>query len=168
MRPLTLDPAIVKHQIDNLLVQCPELADDEILRTDMIEGETDAFEFLRLVERKRQDACAMAGGIAGNIAELELRQARFERREQAMRDLHKKIMEAANLKKVELPEATLSLRNGSQKLIGESDPEMLPREFQKISYKEDRAAIKAALDAGRTLAGYSLSNGEPTIAIRTK
>jgi len=168
VRPIPLDPALVKHQIDNLLVQYPELAEDEQLRADMIEGATSAFEFLRLIERKRQDACAMAGGIATNIAELSLRQGRFERRDQAMRAIAKKVMDAAQLQKVELPEATLSIRKGQQKLIGDADADLMPDAFVKTERKLNRTAIKEAIENGLVVPGFELSNGEPTLAVRIK
>ena len=42
------------------------------------------------------------------------RKARMIRREEAMRTLMFAVMEAANLRKVELPEATISLRAGKR------------------------------------------------------
>jgi hypothetical protein len=168
MKPIRLDPAIVKHQIDNLLAQWPELAEDEQLRADSIEGETDAFEFLRAIEMKRRDALSLSGAVATTIAELELRLGRFERREQAMRDMMRKIMAVADLQKVELPEATLSMRAGSRKLIGEADPDLMPDQFVKVERKLNRAAIKQAIEGGATVVGFELSSGEPTLAIRSK
>jgi hypothetical protein len=155
------------HAINNLLVTNPELEEDEQLRADMIEGETDAHEFLRVVERKRQEASALAGALASNIAELEERQKRFERREQAMRRLAFKVMEAADLKKIELAEATLSMRNGSRKVVI-SDDTAIPDSLCRIRKEPDRTAIKAMLESGAEVPGCVLSNGEPTISIRTR
>lgn len=164
----TLNLAIVIHEINNLLLLHPELRDDEIFRADMIEAETSAIDLLRQIELCRREAAALASGIAGTITEMEQRQARFERREQAMRGLAFRILQAANLKKIELPESTLSIRNGSRKLIGESDPAMLPDHFCRIRRELDRAAIRKALEDGATVAGFELSNAEPTLSIRTK
>jgi hypothetical protein len=97
-----------------------------------------------------------------------LRQERFERREKAMRAMEFKIMEAANIKKAELPEATLSIRNGQQKLIGEPDLDFVPFEFIRVKREIDRNAIKEALKAGQTVTGFELSNAEPSLSIRTK
>jgi len=47
-------------------------------------------------------------------------------------------MQAADLAKVELPEATLSLRAGQQQLVGEADPKDMPDSLCKISRSPDR------------------------------
>jgi hypothetical protein len=77
-------------------------------------------------------------------------------------------MEAADLKKRELPEATLSMHSGQKQLIGDADPTTLPDDLCKISRSPDRTAIKDALKAGKTVPGYSLSNSQPTLSIRIK
>ena len=165
---MRLDINQVRQQIANLLLVNPELTEDEILRADMIEGETEAFDFLRIVERERQLAEALAGGIASNILELNVRRERFERREKSMRALMFKIMEAADIKKAELPEATLSVRSGQQKLIGDADPMTVADQYRRVKTELDKAAIKEALKAGTTVTGFELSNAEPTLSIRTK
>lgn len=165
---MNLRPDLVRQQISNLLVSYPELAEDEILRADMIEAETEAHEFLRLIERKRQEAASMAGAIAGNIAELELRQQRFERREKAMRAIGFKIMETADLKKLEMPEATYSVRNGQQKVVGDADPAKMSPYYTRTKIELNREAIKQALKDGQTVTGFTLSNAEPSLSIRTK
>jgi hypothetical protein len=165
---MRIDPNIIRQQIANLLISNPELAEDEILRADMIEGETEAFEFLRRVERERQSAASLAGAIASNVAELGIRQERFERREKSMRALMMKIMDAADIRKAELPEATLSIRNGQQKLVGDAEPLSVGADFRRVKYELDRNAIKEALKAGAIVTGFTLSNAEPTLSIRTK
>jgi hypothetical protein len=50
---------LIHQQIVNLLLQYPELEEDDQLRADMIERETDTLEFLAMLERKRQEAEAM-------------------------------------------------------------------------------------------------------------
>jgi len=84
---MAFDPRQIKMQIDQLLVQFPDMEDDEVLRADMIEGATDLHEFLRATERKRQDAISMAEAIALNVENLRARKARFERRDEAIRAL---------------------------------------------------------------------------------
>jgi hypothetical protein len=164
---MRLDPAIVQQQISNLLLQFPELQEDEQLRADMIEGETDAHEFLRVIERKRQDACVLANAIGNHIGELKLRLDRFERREEAMRALAFKIMNVADLKKLELPEATLSIRNGTQKVLITNEAH-IPDDLCRIKREPNKTAIKDWLMAGNPVPGAELSNAEPSLSIRTK
>lgn len=165
-----LDPAIVLQQIANLKLVYPDVWDDgeEKLLADCLEAETDINELLTVLVDRMQDAKSFAGGIAGRIAELELRQARFEQREKAMRDLAFKVMSAADVRKIEIAEATLSIANGQCKLIGEVDPLTLPDHFRRMKFEADKKAIKAALENGVTVAGYELSNAEPHLTVRTK
>lgn len=165
---MRLEASVIQHQIRNLIAQYPEIEEDEQLRADMIEGSTDTDDFLRMIERKRQEASSLAGAVASNIAELGLRQERFERREKAMRDLLMKILEAANLRKRELPEATLSLRAVAPKVVI-TDETALPDLACKFIRKPDLAKIKELLtDETGVCAGAEMSNGGTTISIRTK
>ena len=72
------------------------------------------------------------------------------------------------LRKVELPEVTLSLRNNPPKLMGEPDPETLPDDLVKVTRTPDKMKIKAAIEAGRTVEGYAMSNQPPSLMIRVK
>ena len=163
---MLLNANTVRRQIERLLLQYPELEEDGQLRADVIEGETDFHELLRQIERRRQEACSLAGALATNIAELEARQARFERREQAMRELALKIMDAADIKRVELPEATYSIRNvpPSVVIVEEKD---LPDDACKFVRKPDKTKIKELLETG-PVPGATMSNGAATLTIRTR
>jgi vacuolar-type H+-ATPase subunit E/Vma4 len=170
---MRLDAAIIQQQIAAILRAFPDMADDEDEEAWALtlESETDLFEFLREVERRRQAATHLAGAIAGNIAELELRQERFTRREKGLRELMRKLMELADLRKCELPEATISMAKGQPKLVGGDDVGALyalPDKFVRIKRELDRAAIKSELAAGGQVPGFYLSNAEPHITIRTK
>lgn len=161
---------LVRQQISNLELRFPQLVEDAEAWALSIDSETSTFDVLRQIERRRQEAASMAGALASNIAEIELRQARFVEREKAMRDLGFKIMEIAGLKKAEFAEATYSIRNGQQKLVGGDNlnPENAVEEFQRIKYEFNREAIKEALKRGENVPGFSLSNAEPSLSIRTK
>lgn len=167
---MRLDPSVVRQQIENLKITCPDTWEDgdEKLLTDVLAGETDLMEFLMIVEDQRQEATSMAAGIATRIAELGIRQERYERREKARRDLMFKLMSAADLRKAELPIATLSIRTGQRKLVGDADPLFVPEQFRRVKVDLDRVAIKKAIEEGATVIGFELSNGEPSISIRTK
>ena len=83
-------------------------------------------------------------------------------------DKLRKIMEAAELRKVELPEATISMAKGQSRLVGDCDPSGLADNFCRIKRELDRAAIKSELAAGGQVPGFYLSNAEPYLTIRTK
>jgi hypothetical protein len=164
---MRLDPAAIKHQVDGLLAMYPELAEDEILLVDMLEGSTDLVEFVRMLERRRQEAAALTEAVTMNIDALSARRTRFERREQGIRDLMFKMLQLAHLKKLEMPEATVSVRAGVPKVLV-TDEAALPDEYCRIKREPDRAKIKQALSEFKPVPGATLSNAEDTFAIRVK
>ena len=162
-----LDFKMVANAIALLIRDNPELDDDEVLRADMIEGQTNAFEFLSHIVRKIGATQAIAAGTAEYIGELQERKARLERREYALRGLIAKILHFADIKKAELPEATLSIRAGVPKVIIINEHE-LPKEFLRIKTEPDKTKIRAALMVHENVPGAALSNSEPTLAIHVK
>lgn len=163
-----MNPAVVKREIDLLRLAHPELVEDEDAWTISVESETKLVDVLRQIERRRQEAASLAGAIAENIAALEERQKRFERREQAMRKLGFNLMQTADVRKMEMPEATYSIRNGQQKLLGDANPADLPGIYTRTKIELDKTKIKEALQAGQSVDGFNLSNAEPSLSIRTK
>ena len=163
-----LDPRIVRQQIENLKIAHPELLEDDEAWIATLESETSFEDLLTSVVRRIEDTKALADGTAGRLDELHARTDRFLHRIDTLRNLAFKIMQAAELAKVELPEATLSLRAGTQQLIGEADPKELPDELCKISRNLNRTAIKEALKTGLTVPGFELSNSPPLLTIRIK
>ena len=82
---LDLDVKFVRDQITALLLANPELADDDVLREDMIEGTTTTFEFLSKIVRLIGAAAATALGTEQYIKELQARCDRYERRRDVLR-----------------------------------------------------------------------------------
>lgn len=162
-----LDPQIVQQQITGLLLEYPELAEDEILRADMIEAETMAFDLLDTVVRKIEDTKAIEEGTAARIKELQERKSRFERRIEGLRALAFKVMNTAELPKVELSTATLSIRKSPPQVVVH-DEQSLPADCLRTTIAPDKAAIKEKFKAGQTVPGAYLTNAEPSLSIRVK
>jgi hypothetical protein len=158
---------LIRQQIASLRHAHPELAEDEDGWLLTLESETDLTECLRAIERKRHEAAALAGGIESAIAELRERQERFERRESTLRGILFKLLQAAELRKKELPEATLSIREGVPKVIL-SDSIILSNDFIRIKREPDKGAIREALMNGKAVPGAVLSNAEPVLSIRVR
>lgn len=165
---MKLDPAAIRQQIENLKVSYPALAEDDEAWQISLESETDLLAFLIGVVRKIEDTKALIVGTKDRFDELKARKDRFEHRIDALREIAFKAMQAADLPKIELPEATLSIRAGQQQIVGDADPASLPDPLCKISRDLNRTAIKDALKAGVTVPGFSLSNAQPSLSIRIK
>jgi hypothetical protein len=162
-----LDPRAIRQQVENLKLVHPELLEDDDAWLASLESETDFNELLTTIVRRIEDTKALVIGTKDRFEELKSRKDRFEHRVDTLRNLLFKIMQAAEIAKLELPECTLSLRAGQPQVIGEPDITM-PDEFWKYSRDLDRTKIKDALKTGKTVPGFSLSNSSPIISIRIK
>ncbi len=159
----------VTQHVELLRRTNPELDQDEVLKLDMIEGETDAIELLKAIEAERREACLFAAGVASVISELDERLGRYERREKRLRELIHKVMDACDLRKIELPTATLSIRPCPPKVLITTDIiTELPPEYIRVKHEPDKAKILAALKSGATVSGAALGNQPDTLSIRTK
>lgn len=167
-----IDPRVVRQQIENLKILHPELLEDDEAWLVSLESETKFEELLTQIVRRIEDTKALADGTAGRLDELNERKARLLHRMESLRDLLFKLMESAELNKLELAEATISVRKGQPKVIGDADPKDLPDELCKISRDLNRTAIKDALKTGKEVPGFSLSNSlsnsHPSLSIRIK
>lgn len=166
---MRIDPTIVRQQIGNLKVSYPDLFEDEDDWLLTLDSETDLNEFLDMLIAGNQEDAAFAGGLATAIAEMELRQARFEHRIKARKKLMQSLLDAAGIKKAERPLATLSIRNGTPKVII-TDEHGLPDSFVRITRAPDRQKIKEYLTMhpNGSIAGAVMSNGEPSLSVRVK
>lgn len=151
----------------NLRESLGQLADDEDLALDMIEGETSLVECIdKLLEQNTADR-ALVEGIAKVMSELDGRGARVERRIDMRRALIEQAMMTAEIKKLERPTATLTMANRRPSLRID-DEASIPAEFWTAGApKLDRKALTAAL-AERPVAGAALSNAAPSLTVRIK
>ena len=163
-----INPDQLKLDIKNALLRYPELIDDEELRADTLEGLTDLKEALTLLVRAEASAADKAEAVAARMLVLGSRKARLVHRSEGIRELILTILQTADLKKLELPEATLSQVKGQPQILGEINPDALPDDLVRIKREPNRTAIKEALLAHRELPGLSLSNAPPTLTIRVK
>lgn len=163
LRPLTSIPP----QIIELAAQLHELCgDDAIALTDTLEGCTDTIRAARSAVRiiQSNEALAEAAKEAGN--RLLARAKDFESRGQRGRDALSHFMQEIAAPSLVLPEATVTLSAGRPSLSGDADPATLPDDLVKVERKPDRAKIKDAINAGRVIEGYSLSNARPRLQLR--
>ena len=158
----------LRIEIEAMLREYPELVDDEVLRADMVEGETNIKGVLAVLVELIGTTKALGAGLHDYIAELLTREQRYEARQEFLRDLIYRVMDSGQLKKLELPHATLSLRNNPQRLVGDADAATLPDDLCNIKRSVDRKAIKAAVEAGQVVPGFMLSNAAPSLMIKVK
>jgi hypothetical protein len=158
--PDRLDPAFVRAQIEALRVSHPDIWEDETDRLLALESETTTREYLIAVVRRMLEAEALADELEATKA----RQQRFGRRAEAMRALAHKVMDWAELRKLELPQATLSIRAGVPRVIV-TDETVLPPNCVRIKREPDKTAIREHLARGERIPGAEMSNAEPVLAV---
>lgn len=166
-RYLHLDAEFVKAEIGRLIAMYPELAEDTELRLGAIEGETDAHRIIERALNERQEAESLAGACHTRKTELQARQSRFERKADAMKELIRSVMKAAQLPKLVLPEATITLTKGRQSVCIE-DLDSIPQGYFHLKKEADKTAIREAMESGEQIPGAALVLGSDGISIRTK
>lgn len=157
---------VIRQSIENLKIAHPELIEDDEAWAATLESETDFNEVLTTIVRRIEDTKALVIGTRDRFEELKARKDRFEHRIDTLRELAFKIMAAAELAKVELPLATLSLRAVPPSVVI-TDEDNLPDIACKFERKPDKTKIKELLATG-PVAGASMSNGSVAVSIRVK
>ena len=144
--------------------------DDDDLLADAIEGQTDAMEAVSRLLVWLNERGADVEALKTLEADYAARRRRYEEQVKSARAALATFMDATNLRKIERPEGTLSLRDAGPSVTysADFDPERLPEELRRWKCEADRPAVKAALEAGQTLPGAVLTNGGTTLAVRVK
>ena len=141
-------------------------ADDEVI-DDTVAGECDLPEQIARLVRDVARAEAHAEGLAGLIKAEQARKARLEAKAEKLRSLIAWGLSEGGYRKMELPEATLTLSKGKPALIVDDVPlSQVAPEFKRVTESLDKAAIRAALADGGQLEFARLGNAAPTLTIR--
>jgi len=141
---------------------------DPKLLLDTIEGETNLAEMCCLLLEETVDDEIMLTGIAAKIAELQARKSRIENSIETRRGVILMALDRAGIDTVKSPLGTMSVGTVKPKLQVDQESDIPARFWVPADPKLDRAAVKAALDAGEEVPGASLSNGGINLTIRKK
>ncbi len=154
------------RQRENLLLQFPELAEDQQALEDTLEGATFAVDIIAdLIRAAREDEVYITA-LSLMIREVSDRKARFENRATRRRQTAQHLMDAIGIRKLEQPDFTAHIRATPPRVEIE-DEDALPDSLCKTVRSPDRVAIKEALATG-AVAGAHLTNGSETLTVRTK
>jgi len=142
--------------------------DDDQAFLDTLEGHSDVTEAVRAVVRWLHEQQASAGSCKSLASTYSARGGMFEDRVERARTALLRTLDELGVRSMPLPEGTLSIVSGRVKVTGEPDVDALPDNLVRIKREADKAAIKAALEGGETVAGCALSNTPPSLMIRVK
>lgn len=163
--PTLLEAHTVTAEIEKLLAEYPELSDDEDLRRDIIEGQTDAMEVLGELAKRIAEDSAMQDAIKAVVEQIAGRKSRYAKREEMWRRLALRILQVANMRKAETPAGTVSIRSVAPSLVV-TDDAALPEWAWRVKREIDKSAIRDRLKAGEFVAGAELTNGGETLSLR--
>lgn len=157
---------ITKQQVSAVSLMLAN-EDDEQLKLDTLEGETNLFELARTLLEGIEDDEGNVATIKEQIEQRRARQSAAEHRNEVRRNALKALLECAGLDKLTLPEATLSVRRVPPKPIV-TDEAAVPDDFCMFTRKPDMTAIKAGVEFGAAVPGVSFDNGGTSLTIRRK
>jgi len=148
----------------SLIEAHPELATDDDFLTDVIEGSTDAFEIMERLVIERRESLANSEAmdkLANDYAQIS---DRWTMRAEARRKLMGLVLDATGLRKMATPAGTVSMSPGRVSLAL-ADDFTPPQGYARTRIEPDKAAIKAALEAGEVMQGASLVTGKPIVKV---
>lgn len=155
-------------------VPVDEAIDDDEIKLDTVEGETDLFEQIDYALEQIALATAHADALAAHIKTMQDRKRRYQDRIGAIRTALAVTMEVIEEKKLERPTATISLPKARTGLeIDPTHEHEIPDEFIEVIQPEpivnilDKAIILALKD-GREIKGCQLVELPRSVTIRSK
>lgn len=141
---------------------------DEALFADMMEGETDVHAYVQKLHDSLAADGEMLVGIKARMDDLAERKRRFEARQSATKAAIGKVLRIARLPKIELPEATYSVRDGKPALRV-VDPEAVPEGFLRNKPEPDKPAINSAFADAAELPNWLVREpARDVVTARTK
>jgi len=152
-----------------LLLNIRDVVEDdaEMIET-AIEGETSLKEAISAAVDRILELDAHEEAIAAQVKALNERKERFTHQSDRIKAAIHVAMGQAELRKLELPQATLSVRAVPPK-AEITDESMLPSRFWKSSAPTlDRKLLLETLKSGESVPGAVLSNGSETLSLRSR
>jgi Siphovirus Gp157 len=151
---------------DRIQEQDPQI--DEQTLADTVEGLTDLHEILQAVIRSALADEALATGLKGRIADMQDRLERLQDRASKRRQIARDVMVELDLKKLNAPDFTASIREGMPSLIVLNEDAVPSIFWQPVQPRLKRQELAQELKHGAEIPGVTLSNSEPVLSVRTK
>jgi Siphovirus Gp157 len=99
------------------------------------------------------------------VGGLKARQARYQRRAEALRTELFEVMVALNKQSFSAPNGTISMRSGVQSVVI-TDEGSIPDQYMIVTRSPDRKAILSDLREGVVIEGCAITNGAPSLQFR--
>jgi len=167
MARIDLDVHFLEQEIVKLVAEFPELAEDDALKADVIEGQLDVEAVMTRVLSHLFEAEEMLDGMKPRFEDLSERKKRWERRKEFCRALAQRVLEASGRPRIDLPEASVSKQAGKES-VEITNVDDLPQGTYATERKPDKKAIGEQLKTGNDVPGARLVMGADGVRINTK
>jgi hypothetical protein len=166
MDQLTFAATTYRTIRDRIRAHDPQI--DEQTLADTVEGLTDLNEILQAVIRAALADEALARGLKCRISDMQDRLNRLEERASKRRQIAKDVMLELDLRKLEAPDFTASIRPGMAALVVLNEDAVPKTYWEPGEPRLRRQVLANDLKGGAEVAGATLSNPEPVLSVRTR
>ena len=141
---------------------------DEQTLADTVEGLTDTHEVLMAVIRAALADEAMAAGLKCRLSDMQGRFERLQDRAAKRRAIAKDVMVELDLKSLNAPDFTASIREGIPNLVVLNEDAVPSIYWAPGEPKLKRSILAHDLKEGAEVEGATLSNPEPVLSVRVR
>lgn len=151
---------------ERIRAQDPQI--DEQTLADTVEGLTDLPEIVAAIIRSALADEALVRGLKCRIADMQGRLDRLQDRASKRRQIARDVMVELDLKKLNAPDFTATIREGTPALMVIDEDAVPSIYWQPQDPRLDRQRLAGALKEGAEIEGVALSNPEPVLSVRTR
>ena len=151
---------------DRIRTQDPQI--DEQTLADTVEGLTDLHEIVQAVIRAALSDEALVLGLKCRISDMQGRLDRLQERAAKRRQTARDVMVELDLKKLNAPDFTASIREGIPSLMVINEDAVPSIYWQPSEPRLKRQELAYELKQGAEIEGVALSDPEPILSVRTR
>jgi Siphovirus Gp157 len=166
MDHLTFATTNYRSVCDRIRAQDPQI--DEQTLADTVEGLTDLHKIVQAVIRAALSDEALVLGLKCRISDMQCRLDRLQDRASKRRQIARDVMVELDLKKLNAPDFTASIREGIPSLMVLNEDAVPSIYWQPSEPRLNRQELAYELKQGAEIAGVALSNPEPVLSVRTR
>ena len=151
---------------DRIRAQDPQI--DEQTLADTVEGLTDLHEIVQAIIRAALSDEALILGLKCRLSDMQGRLDRLQDRASKRRQIARDVMVELDLKKLNAPDFTASIREGTSSLMVIDEDAVPSIYWQPSEPRLNRQELAYELKQGAEIAGVALSNPEPILSVRVR
>ena len=166
MDQLTFSAARYQAVRNRIRAQDPQI--DEQTLADTVEGLTDLHEIVTAIIRSALADEVLVTALKCRISDMQGRLDRLQDRASKRRQIAKDVMIELDLKKLNAPDFTASIREGTPALMVLNEDAVPKIYWQPGEPRLKRQVLTNDLKQGEEIAGVALSNPKPVLSVRVR